>query len=106
MAIQLTDIQKVTLSISAVDAAGNPAPIENATWVSSDPTVLTVTADANGLTAVAETVGPLGNVQVQVNADARIGEGEVLLQGVLDVEVIASEATALTVAAGTPESRL
>jgi len=106
MAIQLTDIQRVLLSISAIDAAGNTAPIENAAWVSSNPAVLTVTADASGLSAIAETVGPLGNAQVQVSADARIGEGEVLLQGVLDVEVIASEATALTVAAGTPESRL
>jgi len=106
MAIQLTDIQRVSLSISAVDAAGNPAPIENATWVSSNPAVLTVTASVDGLSAVAETVGPLGNAQVQVSADARIGEGEVVLQGVLDVEVIASEATALNIAAGTPESRL
>ena len=105
MAIQLTDIQKVTLSISAVDAAGNPAPIENATWVSSNPAVLTVVASTDGLSAVATTVGPLGNAQVQVSADARIGEGEVVLQGVLDVEVIASEATALNIAAGTPESR-
>lgn len=106
MAIQLTDIQKVTLSISAVDAAGNPAPIENALWASSNPSVLTITENPDGLTAVAETVGPLGNAQIQVSADARIGEGEVVLQGVLDVEVIASEATALNIAAGTPESRL
>lgn len=106
MAIQLTDIQKVTLSISAVDAAGNSAPIENAAWVSSNPAVLTVTASLDGLSAVAETVGPLGNAQVQVSADARIGEGEVNLQGILDVEVVASEAVSLNVAAGTPESRL
>ncbi len=106
MAIQLTDIQKVSLAISAVDAAGNPAPIENATWVSSNETVLTVVASVDGLSAVATTVGPLGTAQVQVSADARIGAEEVILQGVLDVEVIASEATALNVTAGTPESRL
>lgn len=106
MALQLTDIQKVTLSISAVSAAGNPAPIENAVWASSNPAVLTVVASSDGLSAIATTVGPLGNAQVQVSADARIGAEEILLQGVLDVEVIASEATALNIAAGTPESRL
>jgi len=106
MAIQLTDVQKVALSISAVDAAGNPAPIENATWQSSNPAVLSVTASTDGLSAVATTAGQLGTAQVQVSVDARIGEGEVVLQGVLDVEVIASEATALNVAAGVPESRL
>jgi hypothetical protein len=106
MAIQLTDIQKVALSISAVDAAGNPAPIETVSWVSSDTNILTVEASADGLSAVATTVGPLGTAQVQVTADVRMGVGEVNLQGILDVEVIASEAVALNIAAGVPESRL
>lgn len=106
MAIQLTDVQKVSLAIAAVDAAGNPAPIENAIWASSNPSVLTVEASLDGLSATATTVGPLGTAQVQVSADARIGVEEVLLQGVLDVEVIASEATSLAITAGTPESRL
>lgn len=104
--IQLTDIQKVSLAISAVSAAGNPAPIENAVWASSDESILLVEAAPDGLSAVATTVGPLGNAQVQVSADARIGEGEVPLQGILDVEVISSEAAALSIAPGVPESRL
>lgn len=104
--IQLTDIQKVSLAISAVSAAGNPAPIENAVWASSDESILIVEAAPDGLSAVATTVGPLGNAQVQVFADARIGEGEVQLPGILDVEVISSEAASLNIAAGVPESRL
>lgn len=106
MTLTLTDIQKVSLSIAPVSAAGNPAPVDSVVWTSSNPEVLTVVASEDGLTAVASTVGPLGNAQVTVVADADLGEGVVELTGILDVVVVGSQAVSLGVVAGTPEPRI
>lgn len=104
--LTLTDIQKVHLTIAPVDAAGNPAPVDGIpSWSSSDESVLTVSAAADGMSADAVTVGPLGNAQVNVSADADLGEGIETLTGTLDVEVVASQATSLGISAGVPEPR-
>src|SRR5262245_27492916 len=100
----LTDLQKVTLSVSFVDAAGNPATVDGApTWSSSDSSITVVTPSADGLTAVASTVGPLGTSEVSVTADADLGTGVTPVTGTLDVQVVASQATAATIGTGTPE---
>lgn len=107
MSLLLTDVQRVSLAISPKSAAGNPTAVDGApAWSSSDDTVLTVEAAADGLSAVATTTGKLGTAQVRVEADADVGSGVTPLNAVLDVEVLASEAVALEVAAGTPESRV
>lgn len=107
MALVLTDIQKVSLSIAAVDAAGNPSTVEDVVWNSSANDILTITADPTDPSkAVATTTGKLGTAQIQVSADAKIGEGTVALNGIQDVEVVAGEAVSLNIAAGTPESRV
>lgn len=105
MALTLTDIQKVTVSITPVDAVGNVAPVENVVWTSSDESILTVTASEDGLSAVVETVGHLGSAQIMVEADALIGEGYEPLAGILDVTVVGSKAVGFTINAGTPEPR-
>jgi hypothetical protein len=102
----LTDIQKVSLSIQVVDAVGNPAAVEGApVWTSSDPTVLTVTAAADGMSADAVAVGPLGTAQVSVVADADLGTGVTNIAGTLDVQVVASQAVGLTIATATPVNK-
>lgn len=104
--LQLTDVQKCTLTIAPVDAAGNPAALDGApAWTSSNPTVLDVVAGSDGLTAVVTALGPLGDSQVSVSADARVGPDVVTLTGTLDVNVAASEATTLGITAGTPEAK-
>lgn len=100
----LTDEQKVSLSVSFTTKAGNPATVDGApVWSSSDPSVITVTAAEDGLSAVAVTVGPLGTAQVICEADADLGEGVRPITGVLDIEVRPSEAVAAIVVAGAPE---
>jgi hypothetical protein len=102
MKVTLTDVQGVDAAISAVDAKGNPAALDGVpVWTPSDPAV-TVTPSPDGLTARIDAVGPLGNFQVTVTADADLGEGVTELAGILDVEVVASEAVSLTFAVGTP----
>jgi hypothetical protein len=107
MSLVLTSVQKVSLAIEAVDAAGNPAPIDGApVWSVSDETVLELQVGDDGLSAVAVTKGPLGSAQVVVSADADLGEGVVSISGLLDIEVVAAQAVALAIKAGTPESRI
>jgi len=97
----LTDVQKFTASIKPVDAKGNPAAVDGLPlWSASDPAILQITPASDGLSAEVLAVGPLGNAQVIVTADADLGEGVVGITGVLEVEVMASAAVALNVTAG------
>lgn len=103
MALVLTDAQKVTLSVAFTTKAGNPASVDGVPqWVSSDPSVIQVVQSADGLSAEAIAVGPLGTAQVSVVADADLGEGVAAITGVLDIEVKASQAVFAIVAAGAP----
>lgn len=99
----LTDVQKVALAIAPKSAAGNPATVDGVpAWSSSDETVVTLTVAADGMSAEAVTTGKLGTAQVNVTADADLGEGLKEITGVLDVEVKASEAVSLDINAGAP----
>jgi hypothetical protein len=100
----LTDSQQVPLTVGFTDKAGNPATVDGApVWSSSDPTVLTVTADdATGLTATAVATGKLGTAQVNVTADADLSPNVANISNVLDVTVQAGAAVAANISPGTP----
>jgi hypothetical protein len=105
MALTLTSVQQAALSISAVDAKGNLAPVENVVFQGSDPNIIVVRADPADQTKATVLARTVGTAQVTVTADADIGEGEKELMGLLDVEVVAAEAVALSITAGTPEEQ-
>jgi hypothetical protein len=106
MALTMTAVQQCGLSVAAVDAKGNPAQVEGVTFTSSDPAILTVEVDPGDETiAVVKAMGPTGNGQVTVTADADLGEGIKHLTGILDVTIMAAEAVSLSVAAGVPEDQ-
>lgn len=106
MSLLLTDVQKVTLTVAPLDAAGNPGKIDGKpTWTSSDESIATVAASDDGLSAVVTAVGPLGTVQIVAKADADLGEGVKEISGTLDIEVQGSEAVSLGINAGTPEAK-
>ena len=88
---KLPNDRNAQLSVSGVDSEGNPAELEGVTYTSSNPDVATV--DETGLV----TSVSVGSAQISVTADARLGEGEVLLTGLLDIEVIAGEAVAFEI---------
>lgn len=100
--VQLTATQKVALSLSATDARGNPASVENVEWVSNDETILRVEEDPDDeLKAVAFAVGPVGTAQLQVTADADLDEGETReITGTETFEIVAGEAAIIVVSAG------
>jgi hypothetical protein len=104
--LALQNDQQVTASIAPVDAKGNPAKVDGApTWSSSSEDVATVNAAADGLSALVVGVD-IGTCQINVQADADLGEGTTALTGTLDVEVVAGSAVALSITTGTPESNL
>lgn len=102
----LTDVQKVSLSVTPVSKAGNPAPVDGVpTWSTSDDTVLTLKVSEDGLSCEAVTTGVLGTAQVSVVTDADLGDGVIELTAVLDVEVKASAAVNLGLDVGVPTDR-
>src|SRR5262245_59688375 len=103
--IQLTDTQQVSISVSGVDAKGFPAPLENVTMTSSDGTIASVVQDATDPSKGMVVAGVPGDAQIQVTADAKIGEGVKELTGTLDVHVVAGEAATITVGTGVPEEQ-
>lgn len=101
MAFMLQSGQQVELTASYQDRHGNPAEVESQTWSSSDETVLTVTDNGDG-TATAAAAGSLGTAQIQLSADARFGDEVNTITGILDVEVVASEAVTAVITPGEP----
>jgi len=104
--LTLTDIQKVSFTISIVDVVGNPAPVQGVpVWASSNPEFVSLTVADDGMSAVAEAVGPLGSAQISVTADADLGGGVTPLVGIVDISVIASDAVSLSLLPGIPEPK-
>lgn len=100
--LALQNDQQVTASIQPVDAKGNPAKVDGApTWSSSSDDVATVEAAADGLSATVVGVD-IGTCQINVKADADLGEGTTDLTGTLDVEVVAGSAVALSITTSAP----
>ena len=104
--LTLTDTQKCALSVSFQTAAGNPAVVDGApTWGVSDENLLELQVAEDGRSAVVLTKGPLGTAQVTLRADADLGEGVKEIVGILDVEVIPSQAVVAVLSAGVPEEK-
>ena len=100
--------QKSALAILVADAKGNPAAVEGApVWSSSDPALVSVEPAADGLGAVIKAVGPVTSTPVQINvsADADLGEGVRTITGLLEVTVIAADAAAIAIPPTAPEEQ-
>ncbi len=95
MLITITNEQKVLVTLAPTTAAGNPATLDGvAAWsvVSGDAT-LEVAED--GLSAYLVSGEADVTSQVEVTADADLGEGVVTLTDVIDLAVVAAQASAL-----------
>jgi hypothetical protein len=100
MAYTLPNDKVVDVGVSYVDAHGNPATVDGpVTWSSSNDAIATVDAKAgDDKVATITPVGPVGNVQISVTADADLGEGTRELITLFDVSVVGGEAVAGTIA--------
>jgi len=91
MSFLLPDDRSAVVEVSATDAKGFAAQLEGLAFTSSNEEIATVSADG-----VITPVAP-GIVQINVTADALIGEGEAPLIGLLEIEVVAGTAVNLVV---------
>ncbi len=93
-------------AVTWVDQYGNQAKVDGPiAWASSDETILTVEAIPGPPEnrAKVTSAGLIGPAQVQVTADADLGQGVKSITAILDVVVIAGEASAgeITLETGT-----
>lgn len=103
MALIMTTTQECPLEVKFRDAHGNEAKVENIVWSSSDESILKVNAnDVETHKAIVVAVGSPGTGQVNVKADPKLGEPVGEIVGLLDVEILAAEATVVEISAGTP----
>lgn len=95
--------QRFALSMSYFDAQGNAAFIDGAPAVaSSNEAVLRIVEDETGTWAYCD--GVPGTAQITVAADADLTEGENIITGVLDVEVLPGDAVLVNINAGDAEA--
>lgn len=95
-----TDQNFPNVVLTITDSKGRPAKVDGVpVWASSDETVLTVAAAADGMSAVVDTVAA-GMARITVSADADLGAGVTEIIGVSeDVNVtIGPSSVATTVA--------
>lgn len=95
--------QNLPCTIDIKDARGNPALVDGPpVWSVTDAALATVVAAADGMSALVSPIGPMGSFQVQVNADADLGAGVKTIVGTLDIDLVAGDASIVTIAAGAP----
>ena len=83
---ELTTAQQFpNVVLTITNAAGQPAPVDGVpVWASSDETVVTVVAAADGMSAVVSSVAPGGPARVTVTADADTGTAVSTITGVTE----------------------
>jgi hypothetical protein len=90
--------KKAVLNIAIQDKAGNPAKVDGVpAWSVSDVAFGELSVSEDGFTAEFVPSGTLGSVQVNVQADADLGEGVKPLTGVLDIQIEAGEAAVIAI---------
>ncbi|MGL5934393.1 MAG: hypothetical protein ACRCZI_02100 [Cetobacterium sp.] len=100
MAAILKMDEKISANVTFKDAKGNLAPVDGVPeWSVSNPTVVAMTVAPDGMSAEFMPIA-VGETQVSVRADARLGPSVVEIVGLGDLSVIASEATTVEVTFG------
>jgi hypothetical protein len=105
-----TDQNFPNVVLTITNSLGQPAPVDGVpVWASSDATVITATAAADGMSGVVDTVAP-GTARITVTADADLGAGVVTLTGVSDDIVVtlgpSHVASVMTLTLGPPADKV
>lgn len=99
MAYILATDHQVKVKVSYIDAKGHPAAVDGVVaWQSSNPAIVTVTADVEDSTVATIVPGAdLGQAQVTATADADLGAGVTNLVTPMDIEIVGGQAVAGTI---------
>ncbi len=96
----LKDSQTVTLTLKALDSKGQPATLANPpVWTLSDATLATLTAAADGLSAVITPLGPVGSFTVQASETTGASS---FVSDPFPIDVVGGDAVSIVITAGTP----
>jgi hypothetical protein len=107
---QFNTSQEAPVTLAITNSQGNPAQVQGApVWASSDETVVTVSAAADGMSAVVSSVAPGGPARISVQADADLGQGVLTITGVSeDINIVvdpAQQASVMTLTLGAPQAK-
>jgi len=105
--VSMSYSQKVTVEIQAVDSNGNPAQVEagSINVSSSNPEVCSIVRDAeneNRFDIYGSNNGTVGVAQIDISADADLGEGVSTITGFIGVEITPKQAVGLGITIGEP----
>jgi hypothetical protein len=95
----MTTTQQFTLTVKPVDAKGHDAPVENATWASSNEAVATAVPDPSGLTAMIVAQG-VGDYTISFAGDADMGPGTTTITAQDSGSVTQGQAVAISFVQG------
>jgi hypothetical protein len=97
--IVLPDNMELPMTVTALDAAGNPVslPPGSLSWLVDNAAGMTLTPSSDTLSCVCTPVGPLGVYNVTVSST-----GALVATGQLQITVAASAPVAITVVPGAP----
>lgn len=99
--MQLKVSNKLPLSIKLVDKFGNPAAVEGApAWSLTNTALANLVVSPDGMSAELSPLGPIGTFNVQVSADADLGEGVKTIFGELTIDLLSGEAVAIEIVPG------
>lgn len=104
MEITITNEQKVKVTLTPTTATGKPAELEDIKWeVQSGDS--TVEASDDGLSATLISSDSPGLTSILITADADLGDGEVEVQELIELNVEGALAANLGLTVGTPEPK-
>lgn len=100
---KITVSQTIAASLSFVDGHGNPAPVDDVpAWKLTPENVVEVLVSEDGLSVEFTPTGVIGSTQIEVTADADLGEGVRSLTVLGTLEVVPDEAVAGVINFGEP----
>lgn len=100
---KITVSQSIPASLSFVDGHGNPATVDGVpTWKLSPENVVEALVSPDGLSVEFSPTGVIGSTQIEVTADADLGEGVRALTVLGTLEVVPDEAVAGVLNFGEP----
>jgi hypothetical protein len=91
---------QIKLSIEPVDKFDNKAPVDGLPeWSVNDESLGVLKVDADGMGAMFTPAGKVGDLKINVEADADMGEGVKKIFGLAEIELTPAMATAIKVVA-------
>ncbi len=95
--------QNLPLSIEIKDKFGNAANVDGKPeWSATAPDLVDLEVSEDGMSAIVKPKGSIGELAIQVSADADLGEGVKSIMGELPLSLLSGDAESISIAAGAP----